>query len=121
MEGAKMIDYRYEVGKNIAELRRSRHITQEQLAEILDISVKHCSEVERGIAFLSFDKLLLTSDFFDCTLDYLVYGVNTSDTIAAIPKHIIEILKSDNEYEKQLLLRYLNMYYLLRETNKTEN
>ena len=110
-----MIDYKYEVGKNIAELRRSRHLTQEQLAELLDISVKHCSEVERGIAFLSFDKLLFISDYFDCTLDYLVYGTNTSDTIAAMPKHVIEILSSDDEHEKQLLLRYLNMYYLLRE------
>lgn len=110
-----MFDYRYEVGKNIAELRRARHITQEAFAEVLDISVKHCSEVERGVAFLSFDKLLFVSDYFDCTLDYLVYGADTSDVVAAIPKHVIEILKSDDEQEKQLLLKYLNMYYQLRE------
>ena len=110
-----MFDYRYEVGNNIANLRRSRHITQEELAETLDISVKHCSEVERGVAFLSFDKLLFISDYFDCTLDYLVYGKNTSDIVAAIPKHVIEILSSDDEHEKQLLLKYINMYYQLRE------
>lgn len=116
-----MFDYRYEVGKNIAELRRSRHITQEELAETLDISVKHCSEVERGVAFLSFDKLLFVSDYFDCTLDYLVYGIDTSDAVAAIPKHVIDILKSDDEHEKQLLISYLNMYYLLREQKDSTN
>lgn len=115
-----MFDYRYEVGKNIAELRRAHHITQEELAETLDISVKHCSEVERGVAFLSFDKLLFVSDYFDCTLDYLVYGLDTTDAVAAIPKHVVEILKSDDEFEKQLLHKYLNMYYLLRNSRNLE-
>lgn len=58
-----MLDY-YEMGARIAALRKENAITQEKLAEILDISVKHCSEVERGVSSLSLEKLIYLSDFF---------------------------------------------------------
>ena len=37
------------LGQRIADLRRSRDLTQEQLAEALDCSVEFISLVERGV------------------------------------------------------------------------
>jgi transcriptional regulator with XRE-family HTH domain len=37
------------LGKRIADLRRSRKLTQEQLAEAVDCSVEFISLVERGV------------------------------------------------------------------------
>ena len=37
------------LGKRIADLRRSRKLTQEQLAEAIDCSVEFISLVERGV------------------------------------------------------------------------
>lgn len=37
------------LGKRIADLRRSRKLTQEQLAEVVDCSVEFISLVERGV------------------------------------------------------------------------
>lgn len=37
------------LGQRIADLRRSRELTQEQLAEALDCSVEFISLVERGV------------------------------------------------------------------------
>jgi transcriptional regulator with XRE-family HTH domain len=37
------------LGKRIADLRRARKLTQEQLAEALDCSVEFISLVERGV------------------------------------------------------------------------
>lgn len=37
------------LGKRIADLRRARKLTQEQLAEALDCSVEFVSLVERGV------------------------------------------------------------------------
>lgn len=45
-----------DIGKRIAKLRKENKMTQSQLAEILDISVKHVSEIERGITCLSLEK-----------------------------------------------------------------
>ena len=37
-----------QIGQRIVQIRRSNNLTQYQLAEMLDISVKHCSAIERG-------------------------------------------------------------------------
>ena len=42
------------MGKRIAALRKEHHMTQAELAESLDISIKHCSSVkEASPVFLS--------------------------------------------------------------------
>ena len=53
-----------DIGKRIAKLRKENKMTQSQLAEILDISVKHVSEIERGITCLSLEKLNLLWRYF---------------------------------------------------------
>lgn len=46
------------IGLNIGYYRRARHMTQIELAEILNISSNYLSQVERGCKCLSLDKLL---------------------------------------------------------------
>lgn len=108
-----MLDY-YEMGARIAALRKENAITQEKLAEILDISVKHCSEVERGVSSLSLEKLIYVSDYFHCSMDYLVHGLDANRVSHVLPTFLIEIMESDDEQERQLLLQYLQMYGKLR-------
>lgn len=48
-----MNSYKKAMGKKIKECRRKLGLTRETAAEELGISVKHFSEVERGIAGLS--------------------------------------------------------------------
>jgi transcriptional regulator with XRE-family HTH domain len=44
-------------GRNLKHFRKVIHLSQEQLAEKLDISVKHLSKIERGLTFISADLL----------------------------------------------------------------
>ncbi len=46
-----------DVGRRIAELREKAGLTQDELAEILDHSVKYQQRLERGDENLSLDKL----------------------------------------------------------------
>ena len=107
------------IGSRIAALRKEHSMTQEQLAEKLDISIKHCSSVERGLSALSLEKLIDVSNLFDVSLDYLIKGtsVNT-DSIehiwANLPHSITSIMTSKNEEEMQLLLEYLQLYSKIR-------
>lgn len=112
-------DYYLEIGQRIAALRKGNHITQEKFAEIVDISVKHCSEVERGLSSLSLEKLIFVSDYFDCSMDYLVHGIKSDDLALSFPSTMIEIMSSDNAREIALLEEYLHMYHKLR-SSKTE-
>ena len=46
------------IGERIAKLRKESNITQAQLAEKLNISIRHCSSIECGNARLSIEKLI---------------------------------------------------------------
>ncbi len=99
-----------ESGKRISTLRKRNGMTQENLAELLDCSVKHISHVERGSALLSLEKYVFLSDYFHCSLDYLLKGTDPGDASENLPSFVLEILRSDDEEERELLLTYLNMY-----------
>lgn len=62
------------VGKRIQELRKERGLTQEQLAERLNISTVHLAKIETGNRGCSLDILIDFAAFFSASLDYLVLG-----------------------------------------------
>ena len=99
------------MGKRIAELRKEHHMTQAELAESLDISIKHCSSVERGLSRLSIEKLIETADIFNTSLDYLITGKSSSNQyLELFPKALLESLDSDNEQQVEMFRRYLQIY-----------
>jgi transcriptional regulator with XRE-family HTH domain len=44
-------------GANLKRYRKAKHLSQEQLSEKVNISVKHLSKIERGLTFVSADLL----------------------------------------------------------------
>lgn len=57
------------IGKNIRMLRQKKHLTQEVVAEQLNISVKHFSAIERGETSTSFQVLFDLSQLFQVPPD----------------------------------------------------
>ena len=73
--------------------RRKLLLTQEAVAEHLGVSVKHYSEVERGLAGLSVENLIKLSDLLHLSLDYIIKGEadeqkwqNTLTALQTVPK-----------------------------------
>ncbi|MBN1310787.1 MAG: helix-turn-helix transcriptional regulator [Anaerolineae bacterium] len=68
-----MSSLRAKFGKQLRRIRKRRDLTQEQLAEIVDVSPEFISNVERGINAPSFETLeklaealrVAIKDFFD--------------------------------------------------------
>lgn len=69
-----MEDYKHDMGLRIKQERKKHKLTQEQIAEMLDISIKHFSEVERGLTGLSIENLIKLSNILCVSIDYLVKG-----------------------------------------------
>lgn len=69
-----MKDYKHDMGLRIKNQRKSLKFTQEAIAEALDVSVKHFSEVERGLAGLSIENLIKLSNILGVSIDYIVKG-----------------------------------------------
>ena len=44
-------------GENLKQFRKEKNLSQEQLSEKVDISVKHLSSIERGLTFVSAELL----------------------------------------------------------------
>ena len=51
------MDLKLIFGENLKLYRKIKSLSQEQLAEKVDISVKHLSSIERGLTFVSADLL----------------------------------------------------------------
>ena len=60
------------MGQKIQNLRQSKGLSQEQLAEKLDVSRQSVSKWESGAARPETEKLIALADLFGVTTDYLL-------------------------------------------------
>ena len=60
------------IGKNLQFLRKMSRLTQEELAEKVDVSRQTISKWELDMAYPEMDKLIELCELFNCTMDQLV-------------------------------------------------
>ena len=59
-------------GAVLKQLRKSHNLTQKELGFQLGLSKAVISKYENGMGFPTFDMLILISDYFNVTTDYLL-------------------------------------------------
>ena len=69
------------VGKRIREYREKAHITQESLAETLDISVTAISNIERGINYPTLENFIMIANTIGVSSDLLLSDVFNESNI----------------------------------------
>lgn len=65
-----------DLGSRIKKLRKENNLSQEQLAEKLNVSRQAISKWESNKAYPDIDNLILLRDIFNVTLDDLIIGGN---------------------------------------------
>lgn len=99
------------IGKRIALLRKENGMRQEDLAEKLDISIKHMGEVERGLTCLSIKKLISLCEILSTDMNYLILGIDRrSGDYANVPRYILELFNSDDKVQQELLQENLLLF-----------
>ncbi len=73
------------IGNRIKQLRKSENMTQEDLAEKLNISSEHMSRIETGSCRASVALIEKIAVLFDTSEEYIMFGI-----------------KDNNIYDKQL-------------------
>lgn len=63
------------LGIRVRELRKSRGLSQQQLAELLGVSDPMISNLENGKKSIKIINLYTLSEVFDVTIDYLLKGI----------------------------------------------
>lgn len=91
------------LGMRIRQERLKQSLTQEQLAEKLNVSTTYIGFIERGERTLTLAKLVDLANILHVSVDYLLLDSIPSQS-AAQEQLWIQILSSATEKEKELIL-----------------
>ena len=72
------------IGKRIQNRRKQLMLTQEQLAEMMNVSIQMVSNLERGNKAIRIDNLINLSQILDISTDYILTGKETTDDITVL-------------------------------------
>ena len=88
------------IGKRIRQRRLEMHLKQKDLAEMLDVSNNHISNIENGASMASLDLFVRICDALKVTPDYIVLGVMHPNNI---PQNICDKINRCNP-EDQIII-----------------
>ena len=108
----------YILGRRLKEARVAKHLSQEAVAEKINISVAHLSKIERGVKPVNLLKLSDLCDVLDVPIEWVIAGATNpknseynqqfgeivsgcpSDVVAVIlevSRQIVQVSKRENE------------------------
>lgn len=89
-----------EIGQRIRVLRKEKRLSQEELANKLNVNTDHLGRLETGNRGMSIDLLAEISKYFTVSTDYILFGEKqNTDEIKEIISFVILRLK---EIERKL-------------------
>ena len=109
------IDYSV-IGSRIKQARLAKNMTQEDLADKIDISVAFLSRVERGNSHINWKRLNQLCGLLDVSEGYLLNGASSSSE-NYLDKEFTDLIKSVSP-EKQKLI--YNVAKTIAETDMNE-
>lgn len=106
------------LGEKIAKQRKELNYTQEQLAEILEVSRQSISKWESDISYPETDKLLALGNLFDCSMDYLLKDdvnektcVKETKLTQIIDKQIKKAMTDKNKTKMKKILKIIGIIF----------
>lgn len=101
------------IGLKIRERRKSLRITQEYIANILDVNPSHISNIECGRANPSLCALVKIANILECSVDYFISGEYTykidKDKEKTLDDKITDKLKLCDNNKKEKILKMIDL------------
>ncbi len=112
------IDYAA-IGKRIKTVRQKRHLTQEKLAEIADISIPYLSNIENANTSVGLNVLMSIANALGVSLDELCCD-NLTSSKKIYKNSIADLLQDCSSYELRIIENVISeLISSLRECNNT--
>lgn len=92
------------LGKRIREERIRIGLTQEQVAEYIDVSTTYIGFIERGERSVTLEKLALLAQCFHVTIDSLLYEQSSEKSAKSVDEQLFSLWESASLDEKKLIL-----------------
>lgn len=103
----KIKDYDYEpIGMRIRRARKNKGVTQEYLAEKMDMSCQHISNIERGLGGVSVPSLMEICNILNVSADYILFGKATKEDGNPINKILEKLTPQQMAHAEEILRAY---------------
>ena len=96
-----------QIGRRICERRQALGITQEELAEHMDVSIQMVSNMERGNKEVKISNLIKLIEILDISSDYILTGKSVSENKTAAEK-LSYLSDTDQKLIESLIDRLIN-------------
>ena len=90
------------IGERLKKARQNKHLTQENLAEKLDVSVAFLSRIERGSSHINLKRLNQICDILDITEGQILNGSSGSSK-NYLNAEFTELLKKSSSEQQKLI------------------
>ena len=107
MDEQTIIDYEG-IGAKFKHKRLQLGLTQEKVAEKLNIEESYYSRIERGHRALSLENLVKLAEFYDLSIDWLLD--NTRDSDSKLLADFEAVFRDKSPSESALLLNLLKIH-----------
>ena len=91
------------IGNNIRDLRLKHNYSQDELAELLDVSANHIYRIEAGTSNISLKVLLKAREIFSVNANALIEEKDKTNDISNLVEEIVSVLEQCNEKEKKII------------------
>ncbi len=117
------MDMKIKRGQILKELRLNKKLSQQDIADILEVSARAYQKYEYGTAEPNFDNLSKLADFYGVSTDYLLGRESSNNLIVNLnaPVDDDEFMRLYDElpdYAKQI---FVNIMMMLQKNATTEN
>lgn len=99
-------------GEKLQNLRKKNNYTQEELADVMNVSRQAISKWESDVAFPETEKLIALSKLYKCSIDYLLNNENDDPNIT-ITKEVRVVNRPYNKRRLPLIISSLSTYFIL--------
>lgn len=93
------------IAENIQALRKEKHLTQEELAEVFGVTSQSISKWELGLSCPDISVLPEIADYFEVSIDELI-GYKPMSSVNSIYLNIKSLIDSKDDYNDKVSLIY---------------
>ncbi len=99
----------HNIGQRIKTVRKSQGITQEKLAELINVSPHYIYEIEKGLKKMSLETFISVTCALNISADYILFGsANSADNNRDLSSDHLDILISSlNQNQRKAIANIL--------------
>ena len=86
-----------EIGRRIQNRRKQQGYTQEQIADMMDVSIQMISNLERGNKAIRIDNLVNLCRILDVSTDYVLTGKSSFTDTSELTEQISKLSQKDQK------------------------